>query len=97
VPPRPPGLEETEARLKEEEQEYDGLAAEFAARYPILGSLTGDKDDTSGLEQLAAGPSQDTAQLIGTQIATTLGKIGSVTRTHRTATSTSISSALLSP
>jgi hypothetical protein len=74
-PPKPPGLEETEANLKEEEQEYDGLAAELAGRYPIIGSFTKDKDDTSGLRRLAAGPSQEAAQLIGTQIAETLRNI----------------------
>jgi hypothetical protein len=77
-PPKPPGLDETEAKLNEEEQEYDGLAAELAGCYPILGSFTKDKDDTSGLQRLAAGPSQDVAQLIGMQIADTLRKINTV-------------------
>lgn len=75
IPPKPTGLEETEAALKEEEQEYDGLAADLTARYPILGSFTKDKDDTGGLQRLSVGPSQETAQLIGTQIAGTLSKI----------------------
>ena len=75
IPPKPPGLEETRAALKEEELDYDALAAELTARFPILGSFTRDKEDTGGLQRLAAGPSQETAQLIGTQIAWTLSKI----------------------
>jgi hypothetical protein len=75
---RPPELVTLQAEIKEEEQEYDALAAELAGRYPILGSFTRDKSDTRELERLAAGPSQNAAQLIGTQIAETLWKIDRV-------------------
>ncbi|GAB1691922.1 DUF4157 domain-containing protein [Krasilnikovia sp. M28-CT-15] len=81
--PKPAGLEEATADLRAEELKYDALVTQLTGMFPILGSVTRDKDDLGGLRRLAAGPSQDAAQLIGTEIADRMIKIGRVRAENR--------------
>jgi hypothetical protein len=78
VPPPPPELATLDAQIAEKELAYDMLANELSARHPSLANAAREKDDTSALQTLAAGPSDASAQIIGSQIADTLTKIAKV-------------------
>lgn len=76
--PKPAALQQAEDELRVAELKYDALVAELTGTFPVLGAFTKDKTDLTALQRLAAGPSQEVAQFIGTQIAQRMTDISRV-------------------